>query len=95
MEKTKQCYLGDTFQEGLSTNHTSKAEPHNCGFCMVCQSSAATVLKFSRHRNTRKASVLLHDGGGNTVIVFLKSHLANCIKSHKNVHTPLTEKFEF
>lgn len=27
--------------------------------------------------------------------VFLKSYLANCMKSHKNVHTPLAKKFQF
>lgn len=63
MKKTRQCYLGDTFPEGLSINHTSKAQPHSCGLCMVCLSSAATVLKFTRHKNTHKASILLHDRG--------------------------------
>lgn len=28
-------------------------------------------------------------------LVFLKSYLANSIKSHKNVHTPLAKKFQF
>lgn len=81
--------------EGFNTNYIRKHSLTIGGLFTVCQSLAATALKFTKTKNTYKNPFFYTMEGESMVIVFLKSHLANYIKSHKNVHSPLTEKFQF